>query len=126
MAAIKKLNGEASQSNQQVFDPLDVVPRLYKQVSLTLEQLEFSDKVTLKERIAALLAIGRIQVIFMGLRKEKSSDVAAGTAVRKYADAFKANDTRRRKKNAGPADEPDAGIDDIFKDDDDDGDDLRA
>ena len=91
-------------------DPANINGRLYRQLDLVLEGLEDPErheKVTLKERIAALIAIGRLQVIFMGLRKEKTDDHAgtAGSAVRKYAGAF-ADDNRRRKTRPRPAAEP--------------------
>lgn len=102
-------------------DPLNVNDRLYKEISRLLDQLgEGGDDITIRERIAALVAIGRIQVLFMGLRKEKSDDPAVtGSAVRKYAGAFKAHDTRRRKKAAG-GDAGPAPLDALFDEDDDD------
>lgn len=107
-------------------DPLSINVRLYHQVSEMLTQLENSPNVTLKERVAALVAIGRIQVIFTTLRKEKISDPGTGSSVRKYAAAFKAHDTRGRKKIAGTvAAEPEPELDDLIGDDepDDDADD---
>ena len=104
-------------------DPLSVNVRLYNQASELLHQLETSPHVTLRERYMALVAVGRIQVIFMGLRKEKLDDSNAGSAVRKYATAFKAHGDGGRKAIAGPAapePEPDIGLDDIWGDDDDD------
>jgi hypothetical protein len=103
-------------------DPLNVNVRLYNQVSEILHELEHGPNITLKERVAALIAIGRIQVIFTTLRKEKLSDPGTGSSVRKYAAAFKANDARGRKKIAGTlalADESEPAIDDILGDDDD-------
>jgi hypothetical protein len=106
-------------------DPLGVNVRLYNQISEVLHQLENSERVTLKERIAALIAIGRIQVIFMGLRKETTHDASAGSSVRKYSKAFQANDARGRKAIARAKPEPEpSGDDDIIgdalRDDDDD------
>lgn len=113
-------------------DPLGINIRLYNQVSEVLHHLENDERVTLKERIAALVVIGRIQVMFMGLRKEKIDDTSAGSSVRKYATAFtKAHDTRGRKAIAGrrPDPEPDADdavvqsvLDDAIGDDGDDAD----
>lgn len=104
-------------------DPLSINVRLYNQVSEMLHQLENSPNITLRERIAALMAIGRIQVIFTALRKEKIHDPGAGASVRKYQTAFKTHDARGRKKLAGPAaepDEPEPDIGDLIGDDDDD------
>lgn len=107
-------------------DPLGINVRLYNQISEILHELETGDRVTLKERIAALIAIGRIQIMFMGLRKEKTNDASAGSSVRKYAKAFKAHDARGRKAIAGRTPEPDAddaaiqsALDDALGDDDD-------
>jgi hypothetical protein len=102
-------------------DPLSINVRLYHQVSEMLHQLENSPNITLRERIAALVAIGRIQVLFVNLRKEKFDDASAGSSVRKYAAAFKTHDARRRKAIAGAAEpEPEPTVDDPFDDDDDD------
>lgn len=111
-------------------DPLQVNARLYLQISELLGQLEAMEGLTIRERVAALVAIGRIQTIFVGLRKEKGLyDGNAGAAVRKYSSAFALkNDTGGRKKIAGPdpRSEPDdnwferAGILDDDGDDDED------
>lgn len=83
-------------------DPRNINGRLYAQIDALLTQLETGEHITLKERIAAMIAVARIQVAFVGLRKEKvPDDVVAGSTVRKYATAF-ANDTRRRAKGARP------------------------
>jgi hypothetical protein len=83
----------------RTLDPENINGRLYKQVAALLTQLEAGEHITIKERIAALVAIGRIQTIFVGLRKEKNADESAGSTVRKYATAFK-NDAGRGKKRA--------------------------
>lgn len=99
-------------------DPKNINARLYNQVSELLTQLE-SSEVSLKERIAALVAIGRMQVIFLNLRlKDKSDEPTTGSAVRKYSTAFQAHDTRRRKEIARLAAADDADGDDIGLDDD--------
>jgi hypothetical protein len=96
----------------EALDPLNVNTRLYKQLGLLLDQLERKDdaedgpRVTLKERIAALIAVGRIQTIFMGLRRESANEPAAGSTVRKYATAFQQNDAGRRKAAAGSTGNP--------------------
>jgi hypothetical protein len=85
------------------FDPKDLKGRLYNQVDRLLDQLETGEHITLKERVAALIAVGRLQLIFVGLRKEKTDEPDRGSAVRKYASAFAANDSRRRAASARPA-----------------------
>lgn len=91
-------------------DPLNVNARLYRQISVLLEQMEDKDadeKLTIRERIAALTAIGRIQVIFAGLRKEQSN-VGSGSSAKKYEGAFvQQNATRRGTADTGPAQPPD-------------------
>jgi hypothetical protein len=101
-------------------DPLNVNERLYRQVAKLLEQLEQGEHVTLRERFSALMAIARIQYVFVTLRKEKFDEPAAGAAVRKYQTAFSKNDARGRKKIARstavavrqPEPEPDRWFDD--------------
>ena len=76
-----------------VFDPEQVNQRLYKQVSVLLRQLEDDDPeegmITIRERIAGLIAIGRIQQLFITMRKA-TGDVGAGSTVQKFAAAFTA------------------------------------
>ena len=85
----------------RVVDPHNINSRLQNQVSQLLTQLEEGEHITMRERVQALVAIGRVQVMFMGLRKEKADEPDRGSAVRKYASAFEANDARRRKGGAG-------------------------
>ena len=93
-----------------VIDPLEINVRLYRQISALLEQLE-NDDVDIKVRYMALMAIARMQAVFVALRKEKFDAPDRGSSVRKYAGAFtkqQANAARRRKAPARPAEpEPD-------------------
>ena len=92
-------------------DPLDINQRLYKQIGVLLDDLETgSIEITVPQRIGALIAIGRILVMFKGLRKENDA-FGAGSAVRKYATAFAANAARRGAASPGAADDPDTGLD---------------
>lgn len=71
-------------------DPLSINSRLYNQIGKLLDDLEAADRddrMTMPQRISALIAIGRIQTIFQGLRKGEY-DRSAGSTVRKYAEAF--------------------------------------
>ena len=83
-------------------DSLKVNERLYRQIAKVLDDLEQrGDELTIRDRIAALVAVGRIQTIFASLRKEHQEDDNAGSAVRKYSGAFAAkakNGTSSRKK----------------------------
>jgi hypothetical protein len=100
-------------------DPSNVNARLYQQVSRLLAQLEEKDDtITLKERVAALIAIGRLQQMFIAMRKGIDHDAErAGSAVQKYSTAFSANAARRGKEDVGPAlDDPEP--DDWFESDD--------
>jgi hypothetical protein len=112
-------------------DPLNVNARLYRQISKLLDDLEkkpkydddgnITDGVTTRERIAGLVAIARIQTVFVGLRKEIAGGRgSAGSAVRKYSKAFDA--VGRRKARAGTAAVADELPADTFVDDDDDSD----
>lgn len=95
-----------------VFDPEQVNTRLYKQVSVLLKQLEHKDShemVTIRERIAALIACGRIQQMFIAMRKA-TGDVGAGATVKKFESAFsdaagRGKSNPRFASTAGP--EPD-------------------
>jgi hypothetical protein len=104
-------------------DPLQINSRLYNQIARLLDDLEAKDakqNLDIKERIAALIAVGRVQIMFVNLRKENISGAGSGSAVRKYSKAFtKANAGGRGKKVAGRrgavadlADDDDAGDDD--------------
>jgi hypothetical protein len=72
-------------------DPLNVNARLYKQLGRLLDDMEAADRddtMTFPQRIAALIAVGRVQKIFVDLRKGDLLDGTAGSAVRKYSEAF--------------------------------------
>jgi hypothetical protein len=75
---------------KQTSDPLDVNARLYRQVARLLDDMEAADRddrMTMPQRISALIAVGRIQIMFANLRKHLH-DGSAGSEVRKYAAAF--------------------------------------
>ena len=104
-------------------DRLNVNARLYNQIAKLLDDLEeqdAEDPLDIKTRIAALIAIGRIQTVFVGLRKEnRDGGPGAGSAVRKYARAFKTDgarggtkDTRRPRRAAAEQLPDDDFIDD--------------
>jgi len=87
----------------KTLDPLSINERLYKQVGHLLTQLEDEDNavgVTIPQRISALIAIGRIQTIFMGLRKEEEPG-HVGSKPQQYSRTFKENAARGRKKATG-------------------------
>jgi hypothetical protein len=92
-------------------DPLNINQRLYRQIGALLDDLEDPNNVegiTVPQRINSLIAIGRILVMFKGLRKELDT-AGSGSAVRKYSQAFAANAARR---GAGGAAVPaDTGLD---------------
>lgn len=69
-------------------DPRNINARLLAQVSRVLDDLEDKNlPIGPKDRVMALVAIGRIQIIFNTLRKA-SGDVESGSAVRRYSKAF--------------------------------------
>jgi hypothetical protein len=85
-------------------DPLNVNARLYAQLGKMLDQLEEEDStITLRERIAALIAVGRLQVIFKGLRSEDRGAYNVGTTVNRYSNVFAKNASRGRAPNRGGA-----------------------
>jgi hypothetical protein len=103
-------------------DPKNINSRIYAQLDKLLSKLEGSEHVTIKELTAALLVATRIQYVFVGIRKEKSGDDTTGSAVRRYAGAFK-NDAGRGKKGrrataAAPKPEPDDWFERTGDDDD--------
>jgi hypothetical protein len=103
------------------FDPEDVNKRLYMQVSALLTQLEEREsraKITMRERIAALIAVGRLQQVFAALRKANPHDPNRGSQVRKYATAFEPDAARRRKAGAGSGDRAESEPVDWFDRDD--------
>ena len=71
-------------------DPLDLNWRLYKQLGKLLDDMEAADrddKMSMPQRISALIAVGRVQKMFIDLRKG-DLNAGAGSAVSKYAAAF--------------------------------------
>jgi hypothetical protein len=112
----KTAAGPPTSSKPAIADPYNLNSRILRQVSELLKQLEEGEHVTLKERFQALAAIARIQIIFVNLRKEKIDDEPErGTAVRKYAGAFKAHDSGRGAEAAGRAAASDALDDNWFE-----------
>ena len=94
-------------------DSHSINARLMNQVSRVLDDLEDRNlPIGPKERIMALLAIGRLQMLFVAMRKRGGDSDNAGSSVRKYSKAFKAHAGGRRKAAAGP-------VADDFDDDDD-------
>lgn len=83
--------------------------RLFQQIELLLADLESNSiDITFPQRLNALIAIGRIQIMFANLRKYElfydHSD--SGAKVREYSSAFvdaASSGSRRRKKLAGPS-----------------------
>lgn len=82
-------------------DALDVDARLYRQVSMLLDQLEGKKVVDMRERIAALSAIARIRIAYTKLSAGKDKG-NVGSAVRKYSAAFAANAASGRAGHSGP------------------------
>ena len=94
MATTRKptAGGRPSPSSVQISDPLNINARLYAQIGRLLDQLEAEDVeggITIPQRINALIAVGRIQVIFANLRKAAANDASdPGSEVRRYSQAF--------------------------------------
>jgi hypothetical protein len=116
-----KTSNESNVISFNPFDPEDVNKRLYMQVSALLTQLEEREsraKITMRERIAALIAVGRLQQVFAALRKANPHDPNRGAQVRKYSQAFAADGPRRRASNSRPDDGTKFEPDDWFERDD--------
>jgi hypothetical protein len=59
---------------------------------------------TMPQRISALIAVGRVQIMFANLRKNSFNDGSIGSAVRKYSAAFaRPHAARVGKDNPGPS-----------------------
>lgn len=90
----------------ETLDPLRVNERLYKQIARLLDQLEKNDsEITIPQRINALIAVGRVQIMFSTLRKATArdrDDANAGSEVRKFEQAFARTNAARRRTGNGP------------------------
>jgi len=90
-------------------DPHNVNGRLYDQIALLLDDMEGMDRddtMTFPQRLNAIIAIGRVQIMFANLRKAEARDPgSAGSKVRTYANAFRqtANAASRRTGGRGAA-----------------------
>lgn len=103
-------------------DPLDLNWRLYSQLGRLLDDMEAADRdetMTFPQRINALIAVARVQKMFIDLRKG-DLNAGAGTAIDKYSAAFASpNAGSGRNENTGrppntlvsnePDDEPEPG-----------------
>jgi hypothetical protein len=74
-------------------DPKNVTGRLYDAVSKLLDGF---DDMTVREQVAAVSAIARIQTLFPQIR-ETSGVSKRGSTVRQYEQAFKTNASGGRK-----------------------------
>lgn len=71
-------------------DPLDIVPRLYKQLDRLLDDMESADRderMTMPQRISGMIALGRIMKMMQDIKRGELS-AGAGSAINKYAAAF--------------------------------------
>ena len=95
-------------------DPLNVNARLYNQIGKLLDDMEKADRdetMTFPQRINALIAVGRVQVMFAGLRKAEARESgSAGSTVRKYSAAFARADAARRRKVAARSSADDSTV----------------
>lgn len=103
-------------------DPLDITPRLYSQLGRLLDDMEAADrdeKMTMPQRISAMIALGRVMKMMQDLMKSQSY-AGAGSTVNKYAAAFASPDAvGGRVANARPSApvEPDRSEPDDWDDD---------
>lgn len=95
-------------------DPRNIRGGFYTEVAELLADIKSGresrvpseERITLRERIAAMALIGRMLSVLGIGAKEDNDD--AGSSVRKYTTAFAAHDAGRRKKAARPTVVPDA------------------
>jgi len=109
----KLVPSNPARMHKNALDPESINSRLYRQLSVLLEDMEregSDGEYSVRDRITVLVAIARIQTLFMGLRKEKGGDENVGSAVRKYASAFEKNAVDKREAVAEPDDDDTYGI----------------
>ena len=90
-------------------DPLQVNQLLYRSIGKLAKRLDTlleSDELVLTppQLINALIAVGRIQIMFANLRKAETRErdsTASGSEVRKYQQAFAATAANRRRAGSG-------------------------
>jgi hypothetical protein len=99
------INAEEAQAIAEQADPKNVNGRLYDAMSTLLDS--FHD-MNVREQVATIAAIARIQVAFIKLRDESygSGAIYSGTAVKRYEKAFAANAARRRHVGTRNGDVP--------------------
>jgi hypothetical protein len=106
-------------------DPLGVNRRLYLQLAKLIDDMEAADRderMTMPQRIQALIAVARVQKMFVDLRKGEFS-AGGGSAINRYAAAFQtANATGGGDEDGRPrvivqfdrGPDPDSDSDDDF------------
>lgn len=83
-------------------DPLRINPRLYRQMDKLLKRLERDDEeITTPQLINAIKMIAQVMILQNNLRLKTNESDSPGSAVRKYATAFKTNAARGRKVATG-------------------------
>jgi hypothetical protein len=89
----KPTSGRKSASKASITtegDPLDIAPRLYKQLDRLLDDMEAADRderMTMPQRITGMIALGRIMKMMQDIRKGEFS-AGGGSAINRYAAAF--------------------------------------
>jgi hypothetical protein len=78
-------------------DPANINPRLLLWVS---ELIDAREEMPISEQIRAIAAIGRLQINMIKLREDSGGGHQSGTEVKRFAKAFAANATNKRKKLA--------------------------
>lgn len=80
-------------------DPKNLNGRLYDAMSRLLDTF---DDMTVREQVATVSAIARIQMTWIKIRENANATANSGTTVKRYEKAFAANATRKRKPLARP------------------------
>lgn len=100
--AIKTINHDAPPfyDGGSPNDPKNLNGRLYDAMCDLLDEWGDMD---VREKVATIAAIARIQVQFIKIREDHHVPGASGTAVKRYEKAFAANAARKRGKVTGSA-----------------------
>ena len=104
------INERDTPAPSTTLDPKNLNGRLYDAMSTLLDNFE---EMSVREQVATIAAIARIQVMLIKIREDNFDPATSGTAVKRYEKAFAANATRRRKAVIGAA----AALEDLSDDD---------
>lgn len=106
------INADEQRMTPEELDPKNLNGRLYDAMSTLLDHF---DDMNVREQVATIAAIARIQVAFIKIREDTYVPGSSGAAVKRYEKAFAANANRQRGKVAGSG--ATAALNDLSDDD---------